>query len=132
MGTWGIKAFENDTASDWIFSLQESEGDSLLLETLNREPDPESGYEAPDSEEGLAATEVVAALKGHPSPDIPKEVKEWVEANKETKTDELITLALRLIDSTLKQSELLELWTESDDIEKWKATVLDLRKRLKQ
>lgn len=130
MGTWGKKAFENDTASDWVWMLQESDGDTVLLEALTKEPDPEGGFEAPDSEEGLAAAEVVAALKGYPSPDLPKEVTEWVEKNKGTKIDHLIPLALQMIDSTLEQSELLELWSESDDLENWKALVLDLRARL--
>jgi hypothetical protein len=34
MGTWGIGNFENDTAADWVYQLELSQGLNALLTAL--------------------------------------------------------------------------------------------------
>ena len=69
MGAWGIGTFENDDAGDWVDRLEESEGLTLLTETLAPAADPSGYLEAPTCTEALAAAEVVAALAGRPAPE---------------------------------------------------------------
>lgn len=34
MGAWGIKSFENDDASDWLYDLEESDDPSVIQKAL--------------------------------------------------------------------------------------------------
>jgi hypothetical protein len=83
--------------------------------------------------EALAAAEVIARLKGHWGVrDASTEaVDEWVEAHPGTPPAGLVTLAVAAIDRVLTEpSELLELWSDSADLDKWKAALTDLRARV--
>ena len=78
MGAWGIDAFENDIALDFVTIMEEApdgEGtrgapgkDAILVQTLMRAADDEDGIDSDAAAEGLAAAEVLAALLGKPSP----------------------------------------------------------------
>ena len=130
MGAWGVGTFENDDAGDWVYRLEESEGLTLLTETLARAADPPGYLEAPTCTEALAAAEVVAALAGRAAPDLPEEVQAWVKAHRTKVSNDLKALALRAVDQVAGDSELRELWQESDEMESWSDRVQELRGRL--
>ena len=130
MGAWGVGTFENDDAGDWVYRLEESEGLTLLTETLAPAADPSGYLEAPACTEALAAAEVVAALAGRPAPDLPEEVQTWVKAHRAQVPGELRDLALRAVDQVAGDSELKELWQESDEMAAWSDRVQELRGRL--
>ena len=88
--------------------------------------------EAPEEQIALAAIEIIAALKGKPSDDLPEELKEWIKNNRDTKIDESMTsqsqnAIARILDNN---SEIKELWEESDEYDKWVESVKDLERRI--
>src|SRR5262245_19658854 len=134
MGTWGSGIFDNEKAADWAFALEKATDTSLIEATLSKVLAAGTNYlEAPDAEEGLAAAEAVARIKGQWGTRDPytEPMDTWVEQAKISPGSELVQKAVAVVERVLSQpSELLELWTESDDIDAWKTSVADLRSRL--
>ena len=77
MGAWGSGSFENDDASAWIADFCADPDKDLILDAFwaITEMNTSQYLEAPDCSIGLAAAEIIAALKGAPHPDMPDEVK---------------------------------------------------------
>jgi Domain of unknown function (DUF4259) len=136
VGAWGSGVFENDTACDFASTVAEGGGMPTFTEALDRILSSESEYlEAPDAEEGLAAAEIVARLLGHPGKETAytASIDAWVKSAQITASDELIEKAkLSIVRILSEPSELLELWTDSDDFDGWKRSVEDLLARLQQ
>jgi hypothetical protein len=133
MGAWGADTFDNDTACDWSYALDEVDDLSLVRETLARVLAVGEEYlDSDDACEGLAACEVVARLKGNWGVRNPytETVDKWVEAHAITPPGDLIQSAVAIIDRVLTApSELLELWEEGDPTE-WRNAVENLRSRV--
>lgn len=131
MGSWSHQPFGNDTAGDWAFGLIESQDLSYVEAALDKVLEQGADYlEAPDAEEALAAIEVIAKLlgKGTQSDAYTEEVDAWVESSQHKPGGELLQKAQRVIERIMSDdSELLELWEESEDVTAWKATLSDLR-----
>ncbi len=133
MGAWGAGTFDNDTACDWAYGLEEADDLSVVSEALGRVL--EMGDEYLDSDDacmGLAACEVVARLKGNWGPRNPysETVDKWVTTHPQAPPDEFVRQASAVIERVLTApSELLELWEEGDAKE-WRESVEDLRRRV--
>ncbi|WP_300756203.1 DUF4259 domain-containing protein [Janthinobacterium sp.] len=134
MGTWATDAFGNDYAMDWAQDLQEYKTLELVETTLDNVIDStEAELEAPFAAEALAALEVIARLLGKPGADDPAtaEVDEWVERCKKKITPPLLEkAALAFGRITAENSELRQLWQESEHFADWQADVADLRQRV--
>jgi hypothetical protein len=134
VGTWETGVFDNDTAADWAFGLAEESDTSYIESTLDKVIGVGTEYlEAPDAEEGLAAADTVARLLGRGGAKTPytEAVDKWLASSKLPVDASLAQKALRVVDRVLTEpSEALELWQESDDFEKWKSMLRDLRARL--
>ena len=138
MGAWGWGSFENDEALDWVIELEQSEDLSVITRTLEAILDSDDDYlDATDCSMALAAAETVAALAGRPEPSLPEEVARWVTDRQREPPQEhplvdgsIRAKARRAIEAILSDSELKELWEETDELEQWKATVTDLLVRL--
>jgi hypothetical protein len=133
VGTWDTKTFDNDDAMDWAAELGEADDLSVCERSLN--PEELRGYylQASDCVGILCAAEVLAALRGRPSPDLPEEVQQWVGAHRRRlDVTRLLPIAITKIDRVLAvHSELDELWKENEtDYPSWRAGVDDLRSRL--
>ena len=129
MGAWGIGSFDNDDAADWVYELEESSG-AEAIRTALQAISPDAYLEAPECSSALAAAEVVAALKGHPLATLPPEIVTWVADSNVEVDDELLSAALMAIHRIETESELRELWQETDDFNAWLATLNDLQLRL--
>jgi hypothetical protein len=136
MGTWTVDAFGNDYAQDWAEDLQETSNMDAVEDTLNTALDASAGeLEAPFAAEALVAIEVLARLQGKggaPGEDSAA-VDQWVAARKPKARlrADLQEKALLVIDRILSdQSELRELWAESEHYEAWRASVEELRGRV--
>ena len=129
MGAWGTGIFDNDDASDWVAELEESNTIHPVVSALQSAV-AEGYLEAPESCVALVAAEVVAGLKGHPVAGIPKEVASWIRSHQLQVNDDLVRLAIKAIHRVETQSELLELWQESEELDSWMATIKDLERRL--
>lgn len=134
MGTWGTGNFENDTASDWVWELAESDDLTVVIDALEAplSDDAEEVLDAGTCEVALAAAEIVAALKGAAPKTFPAEASEWVSRYKaKLKVDqELIDTAHDAVARVAADSELRELWVESEEVENWDKVIQDLQKRL--
>ncbi len=134
MGAWGVSAFENDYALDWVWELEESQDAGVLLTALRAVVGAGEGEYLDNSvcTCAVAAAEVVAAVRGHGKADLPEEVTEWIETHPLVETDRLVELAIQAMERVTHDSEFKELWEEAAeaDAEAWKQEMADLRKRL--
>ncbi|MEJ2558994.1 MAG: DUF4259 domain-containing protein [Anaerolineae bacterium] len=133
MGAWGADTFDNDTACDWSYELNEVDDLSLVRETLARVLTVGEEYlDSDDACEGLAACEVVARLKGNWGVRNPytETIDKWVETHGIAPSGDLVQSAVAVIDRVLSApSELLELWEEGD-LTEWRNAVENLRSRV--
>ena len=134
MGAWDVGTFDNDTACDWGFELAETADTGLVASTLARALEAGGAdLEAGVACEALAAAEVVARLRGRwgERNAYTETVDAWVEAHPAEPSPELVSQALAAIDRVLAEpSELLDLWSDGDDLASWRAAVADLRARV--
>ena len=134
MGAWGPLTFDNDTACDWSYDLENSD-DLSLVESAFAEVEQTTAAEYLDQDlacNALAACEVLARLRGHPGYNnaYTEAVDRWVAAHKLPPSSDLLARANTVIDRILADnSELRELWDETGDPE-WRDAVQDLRRRL--
>ncbi len=130
MGASGHGPFDNDDAMDWVAELAEADDESILAEALEAVSLDEDDYvEAPEASIAIASAEVIAALLDQPADELPEEVWEYVERQRGVKPS-LVKLARKAVTRVFKDSELRELWEDSDDFESWKDSVEDLLSRL--
>ena len=132
-GAWGVGAFENDDALDWVWELESSTDLSVIESALKEVIISNSYIEAPTSSAAIAAAEVVAALKGNPHEELPAEVINWTKTHDIPEDSPLIKLAQQVIVrvKNTQHSELAQLWADSrEDFLNWKANLADLQERL--
>ena len=148
MGTWGVKAFEDDTAMEIydefcnsVQSLQELEEgfDTVLSQTYNMDDLLMEGFEEPTK--ALVYAEIIAALNGNPSDKFPdEEYHEDMELPminfENLKSDLKDELKIKAIETINKiqdddQMHLTVLWVESESLDEWKNNLQDLKERLK-
>jgi len=132
MGAWGTGNFENDDALDWVADLESAEDFSPLQEVLNMITESEGYLESPDCSNALAAAEVIAAIISQDSTDerIQEEAYEFIEKHRGNVTDNLKAQAISSIQKIIENSELKDLWSETDEIETWLKTQNQLLTRL--
>lgn len=128
MGAWGAGSFDNDDALDWLDALEER-GRLAIEDALRAAAEAGESYlEAPEASIAVAAAEVAAALHGRPAADLPGEVEAWVKLNPAPGAD-LRELARAAVRRVRQESELRELWEETDPAD-WYAALDDLLRRL--
>jgi hypothetical protein len=134
MGAWGVDSFGNDDAADWAFGLDESSDLLLVEETLARAAVEGQEYlEASTASEAVAAAEAVARLRGAggEQSSYSESVDQWVGRVGKPPSDSVVQLALQALDRIVApNSELRELWEESDEFAEWTEAIRELRGRL--
>jgi hypothetical protein len=130
MSVWGTGIFENDDSLDWIYDLADAGSlthVSAALDVIIRNKD---GFpEVFDCRIALAAAEIIAAMHGDPTPDLPEEAEEWI-GDRILENEKLRTNAENAVAIILGKSELKEKLERSENFEKWQKEILDLKKRL--
>ncbi|MEO1703595.1 MAG: DUF4259 domain-containing protein [Pseudomonadota bacterium] len=110
MGAWGAGGFQNDTAMDYVATIETLEHiDQKLLEAETDEELP-----ADLAAELIAAAECVAAMKGNHVADLPDDLGQKLKAFG-APSPELVGNAQDAVSTVLAGSELLDLWAQSDD-----------------
>jgi hypothetical protein len=131
MGAWDATSFGNDTANDWAYELEECNDLSYIESTLQEVLDTGDDYlDSDPAVEAIAAAEVLAWLRGKPTPvnSYTEKVAAWVSAHPIQPPAALIQKALAALDRIQQEpSELPELWEGDPD---WTAAMADLRNRL--
>ena len=134
MGAWGVLAFDDDDANDWAYGLEEVDDLSLVESAFEVIEEADDYLEAPDASNALAACEVLARLNGKAGYKnaYTEKVDDWVAAHPVKPPAALLSRANSAIDRILSDdSELRELWADSDKNGEWLAAVENLRERLK-
>jgi Domain of unknown function (DUF4259) len=131
MGAWGLKTFENDDAADWIYAFDE-EGVDLIASSLKAVMDDQEDYlDAPVCCEGLAAAELVAAARSGKFGRLSKEAAAALKkVTQGVNTPENVALAQQAVARIKADSELKELWEETDEYQDWVSDVGVLEKLL--
>jgi hypothetical protein len=130
MSVWGTGIFENDDSLDWIYDLADAGSlthVSAALDLINRNKD--GVPEVIDCRIALAASEIIAAMHGDPSPDLPEEAEEWI-GDRILENEKLRSNAENAVGVILRKSELKEKMEHSVNYEKWQKEIQDLQKRL--
>ena len=133
MGAWGVLAFDNDQANDWAYDLEDRDDLSLVEEAFEAVGNIDGYLDSGEACNALAACEVVARINGKPGYKnaYTKNVDEWVAARSLELSPELLARANGAIDRILADdSELKELWAETDTYARWMESVEDLRQRM--
>jgi hypothetical protein len=133
MGAWGAGSFENDTALDWVWDLQESTDLGAIEAAISDVLDSDDYLDADVGCIGLAAAEVIAALRGKPADDLPEEVSQWAASQEVVPNETLVRDCLAAVDKIRNDdiSELKELWEEDEDLPtEWHVVLDDLTARL--
>jgi len=129
-GAWGDGSFENDDALDWVSQCTQSACLDTISAALNNAIKAKF-IEASEGAVVIAASEVIAAAAGKPSPSLPPELSNWLKKQPPAKLLELAPkarLALARVRDP-KASELNQLWSEGKKNE-WTKRVQELEGRL--
>jgi len=130
MGAWSHEPFGNDTANDWAYDLEKTKDLSHIEAALDSVLKQGATYlEAPSAEEAIGAIEVLAKLlgRGTQSDAYTEKVDAWVKSIKQKPSAALLQKARKVIARILeKDSELLKLWQDSDELQKWRASMEQL------
>ncbi|BBM02477.1 DUF4259 domain-containing protein [Microbulbifer sp. GL-2] len=136
MGAWSEENFGNDDAGDWIYELERSKGTDTLLLPIKTIILNDEYLESPDCSEALAAAEVVAAGLTGDSSSIPKEALDWLNkkpglfGKKPQIETEHGSMARQCVQKIIDNSELKELWAETEDFAKWLSIQRNLIEKL--
>lgn len=134
MGTWSVDPFGNDDAADWAYELEEAEDIEPIQAAIEAVLEAGDEYlEAPDAAIAIAAIDVLGRLMGRAgeSSTYTEAIDTWVEKVDIVPEEEVLYQALQALDRIVAEnSELRELWEESDDFEAWNASMQSLRSRI--
>lgn len=135
MGAWGHEIFDNDAACDWEVKLLASDDLTPIEEAVHRVLRSESYVDSDDASQALAACETLAHLRGRPGLQEASldAIVEWVKNHQSLSHQSLVPDALKAIELIESdECELKELWEDANELEKWLATVRDVRHRLEK
>ncbi|AEW02879.1 hypothetical protein A4D02_02510 [Niastella koreensis] len=133
MGSWGFTNFDNDTAQDFVAEVEEGGIDRIVsaIEVI-KSIDEDAYLDSDLCAEALAAIEYIATAKGHMAEDFPEDAEDWVNAHKAQLQiiRGIVVKCQQAIDRIKNNSELKDLWEETEDFENWKKVLDDLNTRI--
>ena len=127
MGAWGLLFDENDDAADWLAEFGDAPDWGIVDQALD--VTGEDYLEAPDCSNALAAAEIMAAGIGKASPRLDPELAAWA-ARSPQEAEKRRGKAAEVLSRVLEDSELSELWQETDEYADWQASVNETLSRL--
>ncbi len=138
MGAWNEDNFGNDDASDWVYDLEKSKGLETLMSPIEDIIENSDYLESPECSEALAASEVVAASLTNDFSLIPEEAINWLNkkqglffGKKPSIQKAHALIAIQAVEKILNDSELKELWEETEDFANWQKIQNTLLAKLK-
>ncbi|MBD3918606.1 DUF4259 domain-containing protein [Paenibacillus sp. PR3] len=129
MGAWGYGNLENDTVLDWIAELIETDDMSLISESIEFVVEDDD-IDADVASIAIGAIEVLAALQDRRgNEEYDEELNDWINEHK-GKGKNLLPRAQKALQKIVLDSELKDLWEESESFEEWLKTIKELESRL--
>ncbi len=129
MGTWSYYNFDNDAAADFAEGFLEKPNEAGLYEALATAAEEEGQLTADDASVALAAAEIVAAMLGHPAPELPPGLIQPI-VHLDADGEDLRELAEQAVRVVLASSELRAQWAASEDYASWQQQQESLLARL--
>lgn len=134
MGAWGLLNFENDTALDFVADLEEK-GIMEIKTTIDiiNSIGEDAYLDADLCCEALVAIEYLAAAKGNKSTDFPEEASAWLTDSRRYDLLDMRYIVAKskdAIDRIQHNSELKELWEDTDEFDAWVNVLTDLNTRI--
>jgi hypothetical protein len=131
MGTWGLKAFENDDASDLYYELIEDGADAhAILAAALQGLDPEY-IEVDQGQRAVAAAAMIVCLSGGPDRHLSEYERPWASAHPLPSAAALAPealAALHRIMASSEESEIHALWAEQEGgLQDWMTEMTLLR-----
>lgn len=123
MGAWGVDVYDNDDAADWAAEL-EDQGAAAIAAALGAALG--DGYLDRDiGARAIAAADVLGRLRtGDVVITNTYGPAEWILTSTASPSADLLRLAERAVDRAVgADSELAELWRETDDFAAWRSSV---------
>ena len=131
MGAWSHEPFGNDSACDWAYELEGKSDFSVIEASLRQVLDNGDEYlDADLASEAVAAAEVLAKSReqGTQSDSYTEAVDNWLAQVDGPPPPGLFDLASRALARVLApDSELRELWEDSDDFAAWESSITALQ-----
>ena len=128
MGAWGAGPFENDDAADFAAELEGLDADDGVQVLTDALAATDTEYvEAPDASIAVAAAQVVVWMRSPdalPDDAYAAEALTWITAAAPVPTADLLAAARRAVARVSgEDSELAELWADSDEADAWRAAL---------
>jgi hypothetical protein len=134
MGAWGTGSFENDSARDWFYTVEEAVEPGLTIASALDDALAEAGYLELDCAcAAIAGAELSAACAGVAADDLPDHIRRWVAQHPHQPHGAEIEQAVLAVQRVRSESELREQWDEemsSDNA--WLQAVDELIARLRR
>lgn len=135
MGTWDVGSFDNDTAVDWSYGLENVSDLSYVEAAFDRllTFGPIDEVPADAAECAVAAAEVIARLKGNwgQESSYSETVDKWVRGHAITPPSALVAKATHALERlVVNPSELVELWSDAEETGGWTDAVAELKQRV--
>jgi hypothetical protein len=130
MGAWSHEPFGNDSAADWSYGLADCQDTAYIETALDAVLGDEDYLDADAAVEAVAAAEVIAKMlgKGTQADAYTESADIWVAAMSTPPSAALRAKAVRALDRiTAGESELAELWADSEDDAAWLESMATLR-----
>jgi hypothetical protein len=134
VGAWGTGSFENDSASDWFYLVEEAVEPGGVIASALDDALAEADYLELDSAcAAIAAAELLASCAGVAADDLPDHIRRWVSEHPHQPHAAEIEQAVRAVERVRAESELRELWDEEMGADNgWLRTIDDLVARLRR
>lgn len=133
MGAWSEQSFGNDTTCDWLGDFLEAPALSAVDATIQAVLRTSGYLDADPASAAIGACEVLARLQGRwgVQDAYSEELDDWVRQSDLRPTAAQCAAAVAALDRIVgAESELHDLWADSDHLDAWLAAVADLRQRV--
>ncbi len=133
MANRGIGSFDNDDARDFLAEVTAGGDLSLVREVFDNVLTSTEYVEAADARQAIAAAEIVAAALGRATPagQGQDRLGRWLAQLRPRVAPDLVAQAEAALTRILaRNSELRELWEDTEEFAEWRAAVDELREQL--
>jgi Domain of unknown function (DUF4259) len=124
--TWATGSAHDDKPLDWLFDLRYGKGIDHISAALQGAIDDRS---VGACQTALLAAECVACLRGAPA-DLHDDARRWVETTPMTADQDLLDLALRVVQQIHDGSQLRTWWEQRGSPAEWLEAVAYLTSRI--
>ena len=131
--SWGVASFDNDTACDWFYTVEEAQDPgAVMAAAMDDLLSAAEDIEVDQCREAIAAAELCASCAGQLAARLPDHILVWVQTHPHEPHGDEIELAVQAVNRIREESDLLDLWDETDDGQHWRAELDDLLARLRR